>query len=255
MINFKDVKEKIKNNTVLSVIIASIALVVSSIIISKAVKSTFLIRTLTVKGAAERTVKSDFAIWKIELEEQDEDLQKTRIKVEDDLKKLKSFLKESGFKDSEISDSAFKLGETDEYVTGAKKPTKIKNYRISTAVIVKTENVDLVDKTYLNLIVLIKRGVKIKSPNYYRSTNNAPSYLFKAFKSVKDDMIKEATKNALKTAETFANDANDKIKGIKTANQGIFQITPELSDEKYADESMYIMKNIRVVTTITYILE
>ncbi len=251
MINFSSLKEKIKNNTVLSVIIASIALITSSVIIGKAVKSTFLVRTLTVKGASERTVKSDFAIWNIGIEEKDFDVKIAKAKIENNLKILKDYLIEKGFKDEEIANTNLRVTEDREYETKGGNSVTIVNYKIKGGFIVKSENVDLISKTYVNISDLIKKGVKLQA-GY--SHEYEPFYLFKAFKTIKDEMIKEATKNALKTANAFASDAKDNVKGIKTANQGVFEIYPELSNSRYDDEAMHIMKKIRVVTTVTYIL-
>lgn len=253
MINFKDVKEKIKNNTVLSVIIASVALVVSSIIIGHAVKNTFLVRTLTVKGASERTIKSDFAIWNVAIEEKNENLQSAQSMVEKNLKILKYYLKEKGFKDEEIENTTLIVDEDREYESKNGNSKTVIKYAVKGGFVIKSKDVDLVSNTYVHISDLIKKGVKIKSSRYGNSYQ--PHYLFKGFKLIKDEMIREATKNALKTANSFASDAKDKVKGIKTANQGVFQITPELSSNNYDNEAMYIMKNIRIVTTITYILE
>ena len=61
-------------------------------------------------------------------------------------------------------------------------------------------------------------------------------------------MIKEATKNARKAAEQFAIDSESKLGKIKTANQGQFSISDR-------DQNTPYIKNVRVVTTIQYMLE
>ena len=251
MLNLNIFREKIKNNIVLSVVIGSVAFITSSIIIGKAVKNTFLIRTLTVKGAAERTVKADFAIWSIDIEEKDRDLIKAQNKMEQKLKILKAHLLEKGFKEEELTNNSTQMNEIREERESKDSFKYITEYKMSSGFVVKSGDVNLVDKVYTNIAELIKKGVKIK----YSYDGNAPRYLFKKFDIVKDEMIKEATKNALRTAKSFASDAGDKIRGIKTANQGVFQISPEIANKKWDDEASYIDKNIRIVTTITYILD
>ena len=61
-------------------------------------------------------------------------------------------------------------------------------------------------------------------------------------------MVQEATKNARKTAEKFAEDSNSKLGSIRKASQG--QITIENRDTN----TPYI-KNIRVVNTVEYTLD
>ncbi len=251
MIDLTIIKEKIKDNIVLSVVIGSIAFITSSVIIGKAVKDTFLIRTLMVKGATEKNIKADFAVWSINIEEKDRDLIKAQNKIDQKLKILKNHLLEKGFKEEELTNNTTKVNEIREERESKDSLKYITEYKISSGFVVKSSNVMLVDKVYTNIAELIKKGVKVK----YSYDGNSPRYLFKEFDSVKDEMVKEATKNALRTAKSFADDAGDKIKGIKTANQGVFQISPEIANNKWDDEASYINKNIRIVTTITYILD
>ena len=61
-------------------------------------------------------------------------------------------------------------------------------------------------------------------------------------------MIAEATENARTAAEQFARDSNSKVGKIKKATQGLFSIedaAPGLEEKK----------NVRVVTTVEYLLK
>lgn len=61
-------------------------------------------------------------------------------------------------------------------------------------------------------------------------------------------MIAEATENARTAAEQFARDSNSKVGKIKKATQGLFTIedaAPGLEEKK----------NVRVVTTVEYLLK
>ncbi|MDO4190585.1 MAG: SIMPL domain-containing protein, partial [Bacteroidales bacterium] len=73
---------------------------------------------------------------------------------------------------------------------------------------------------------------------------------------LKPQMIEEATKNARTSAEKFASDSGEKIGKIQSATQGQFSIftNSENSDYGYDDPS-YMMKNVRVVTTVTFELK
>ena len=61
-------------------------------------------------------------------------------------------------------------------------------------------------------------------------------------------MIEEATKNARAAAEKFAKDSGSKLGKIKSASQGQFTIYDRDANTPY-------IKNVRVVTTITYYLK
>ena len=61
-------------------------------------------------------------------------------------------------------------------------------------------------------------------------------------------MIAEATRNAREAANKFAADSDSRLGKIKTATQGQFSITDRDSFTPW-------IKNVRVVTTVTYYLQ
>ena len=66
-------------------------------------------------------------------------------------------------------------------------------------------------------------------------------------------MLTEATKRAREAADKFAAEAGARVGGIQNANQGIIEITPAIEIPNDRPEKQ-IMKKVRVVTTITYLL-
>jgi hypothetical protein len=67
-------------------------------------------------------------------------------------------------------------------------------------------------------------------------------------------MIAEATASARAAAQTFAEDANSQIRGIRRANQGVFVILPR-DQAPGVQEETQLFKTVRVVTTIDYLLD
>ena len=65
---------------------------------------------------------------------------------------------------------------------------------------------------------------------------------------IKPQMIEEATRNAREAAEKFAKDSESRLGKIKKASQGQFSISDRDPNTPY-------IKNVRVVTTIDYLLE
>jgi hypothetical protein len=92
---------------------------------------------------------------------------------------------------------------------------------------------------------LMKQGIALVSEEY---GGNNIVYEFTELNKIKPEMVQEATKNARKTAEKFAEDSNSKLGSIRKASQG--QITIENRDTN----TPYI-KNIRVVNTVEYTLD
>jgi hypothetical protein len=67
-------------------------------------------------------------------------------------------------------------------------------------------------------------------------------------------MIAEATANARRAAEQFAEDSGSRIGGIRRANQGVFVILPR-DQAPGIEEGGQLHKTVRVVSTIQYLLE
>ena len=249
-INFKSCLKNflllIKNNIILSTVIASISFIIAISILSISIKDSFFVRTLTVKGLSERTVKADFAIWNIDIVKVGGDLINVQKSLDKDLQIIKQFLISSGFKDDEIDNS--NISVRDKFAgydysqlkeANAIKERKNERYVINSGVVVKSDKVDLIERIYRKTGELVRKGVTL-SDSY-----SGPSYLFKGFNSIKNEMLQDATKNALITAKKFAKDAGDLIDNIKTANQGVFSISPQNASGDWENERNYIMKEIK----------
>ena len=90
---------------------------------------------------------------------------------------------------------------------------------------------------------LVKQGVAL-----IRSYEYQTQYLFTDLDSVKPEMIAEATRDARRAAEQFAEDSGSRVGGIRNAQQGYFSIQDR---DKFSPE----FKSIRVVTTVQFFLE
>ena len=102
----------------------------------------------------------------------------------------------------------------------------------------------------LNHYLLIDKNVSIKS-GYGESR---PVYKFTKLNDIKQDMLREATLNARKTAEQFATDSDTLVGSIKYANQGVFSIDSRNKGVGF-EESFEKEKEVRVVITIEYWLK
>ena len=251
--NFVD-KLKISNSHPLkdAALILSVGLIIVTLILTGALKTIFFQRTITVKGLVEKEVKADYAIWTITVKQIGADLAKNQIAIEKDLALIKEFLIKNGFKEEEISNANLNVidkfsGYSYSDLKVAQAERKNERYVVESGLVVSSSNVDLVDATYRKSGDLVKKGVALDGAN-------SPAYLFKGFNQVKNEMLEQATKNALASAKQFAKDAGDSIRGIQYANQGVFSIEPLNSQREWEDERNHILKNIRVVTTVTFLL-
>lgn len=126
----------------------------------------------------------------------------------------------------------------------------VKRYVIETGVLIRSNNVNLVDSVSRKLGDLVSQGIAIT--NDY----SGPIYIFNGLNDIKTEMIQQATKNAKVSGEQFAKDADTTLGKIYTANQGIFSIESRDPIDNWSNnEKQSIDKKVRVVSTITFYLK
>lgn len=199
-------------------------------------------RVVTVKGLAEKEVKADKVIWPIVYKELGNDLNALYNTINKKNKVVFDLLESKGITADEITTSVDVTDMDADAYTADRSPYR---YRVSSIITVNTQKVDTVLALLKEQTSLIQKGVAVTFSNY-----SYPSIQFEytGLNDIKPEMIKEATRNARKAAEQFAIDSESKLGKIKTANQGQFSISDR-------DQNTPYIKNVRVVTTIQYMLE
>ena len=81
------------------------------------------------------------------------------------------------------------------------------------------------------------------------------SYTFTKLDEIKPEMVAEATKDARKSAEQFAEDSGTDVGGIKSATQGYFSIDSRDGDAGGYGVTDTPYKKVRVVTTVNFYLD
>jgi hypothetical protein len=94
---------------------------------------------------------------------------------------------------------------------------------------------------------LINSGVEFYSEK--------PEYYYTKLGQLKIEMIAEATKDAAARAQKIAENAGGKVGSLKSANQGIFQIVAQNSNEDYSWGGSYNTSSKKKTATITMKLE
>ena len=194
-------------------------------------------RKVTVKGLAEREVPADKVTWSISTKETGNDLPTLYERINVQADKIKTFLKQNGIEESEITVNPPSVTDLEAREWGDnQKPFR---YIVNTTITVATTKVEEVNKAIFKQAELLKQGVALDS--------SYPNYEYASFQQMKPEMMSEAIKNAQKTAEQFAEASESKLGKIQTAGQGQFEI-------ENRDENTPYIKKIRVVTTVTYSL-
>jgi uncharacterized protein len=241
--------------TILGLLLA-IGLVLGGLVLGGQIKATRLNdRYVAVRGLAERTVKSDLAIWDLGYRDPGDDLAALYTQSEADKKAILDFLREQGIKLSEIEVGIVGVTDTqaNEY-SNNNRPSR--RYIIQQDITIRTARVDVVAAASQKTMQLVQKGVVLNG------NSGALCYKFTGLNSIKPDMITQATRSARAAAERFASDSGSKVGSIRQATQGIFSIlaanagadTGESDYGNNADDTS-IMKTVRVVTSVEYYLE
>lgn len=208
-------------------------------------------RYVSVRGLAERNVKSDIAIWTLTVSASGDDYAGVLQRAADGKSKTLAFLSGAGVQSNEVSAASPDVTDKQarEYGTNDKGP----RYLVSQQIVVTSPRVDAIKEASGKTASLLEQGVMLGT--------NRVQYKFSSLNAIKPDMISEATKNARQAAERFAADSGSKVGSIRQASQGIFSISapndagaePNQYGGDNGDSSM--MKKVRVVTSTDYYLE
>ena len=199
-------------------------------------------RTVNVKGLSEKIVQADKVTWPIVSKEVGNDLPSLYVKLDGTQSKIKTFLKQNGISDEEIAINAPSVIDMSAREYGDRNYQY--RYIITSVITVTSSKVDEVRGILARQGDLLKEGVAIVDGGY----ENQVQYEFVSFTEQKPQMMQEAIANAEKTAQQFAENSNSKLDKIVSANQGQFSIETPNSNTPW-------IKQIRVVTTVTYSLK
>jgi hypothetical protein len=199
-------------------------------------------RVVTVRGLSEQEHAADIVIWPIQFTEASNSLEEIYTNLESSADKIIGFLTENGIARDEISLDTPLVTDRSAQRWGGESNFQFR-YVASQVVTVYSNEVIPVREVMNKMGELGKRGIAISGEDYQYQTE----YIFSRLNDVKPTMIEEATMEARKVAQKFAEDSDSKLGKIKTASQGQFSITPR-------DKNNPHIKNIRVVSTIVYYL-
>ena len=197
-------------------------------------------RTVNVKGLCEKEVPADKVIWPLVFKVVGDNLNAVNNEIENKTAAIRQFLTDGGINASEITVSIPTISDkfTQEYGSN----DRLYRYVAKETVTVCTKDVEKVLSLMASQNKLLRSGITLES-----EWDSQPEFSFEGLNDVKPEMIEEATKNAREVALKFAKDSDSRLGKIKQATQGTFSISDR-------DSNTPQIKNVRVVTNVTYYL-
>ena len=199
-------------------------------------------RVVAVRGLSEREVNANKVTWPIVSKIVGNDLTQiySQVSATDDA--IVNFLKKNGITDKEFQVNAPKVQDMQADSYGGTPPPY--RYNVTTVVVVTSSQVAKIQELMNKQTELMQQGIAIVAGDY----NYQTVYEFTELNQIKPDMVADATRNARKAAQKFAEDSESRLGKIKSASQGQFSIEDR-------DQYTPSIKRVRVVSTIEYYLK
>lgn len=197
-------------------------------------------RSVTVRGLAEREVTADLATWTIAYSAQSSNLAEAQADMDQDTAAIGKFFTELGFEADALKPTGANVNQ---YTSNG-----IPRYTIRQRLSLRTDDIEKAQAAVARQFDLVRRGVVLED-------GSGMSYTFTKLDEIKPEMVAEATKDARKSAEQFAQDSGTDVGGIKSATQGYFSINSRDGDGGGYGVTDTPYKKVRVVTTVNFYLD
>jgi hypothetical protein len=207
-------------------------------------------QTLTVKGVAEKNVKSDYAQWSGNIRFEDTTQQDVYQKLLAQKKEVKTFLLGKGFGAGQIKFGNISIYPRYELTDQGMTTNTIEKYEGNITVSIEGSDIGKITKISDEASELINQGIDFNS--------YPPQYLYRKLDELKIELLGKAAEDAKERAVELAKSVSNSIGGLKTASQGVFQVTG-LNDTSTSDSGVFdtstVDKKVRSVVTMSFAIE
>jgi hypothetical protein len=202
---------------------------------------------ITVKGYAEERVVSDAGTWRATVTVRASDLQSGYRALEADTTRVKALLDSVVGASAAVTVSPVATRAQYEIGPGGAHTGRVTGYELDRSFELSSGDVALIARVAAQVSTLISEGVNVNSW--------PPQYFYGDLNSVKVRLIGAATRDAQLRAEQFAAGSGVTVGPLRSASQGVFQITRPNSTET-ADYGSYdtstVDKVVKAVVTVEY---
>ena len=226
----------------------ALGLIVSSFVVSRSLERIKLAGDkITVKGYAEESVVSDVATWRGTVTVRSGDLQAGYRELEADSTKVTQLLASLAGGNAQAQASAVTTRTVYAVGPNGAQTGQVAGYELERSFELTSPDVKLIQRIANDASALISEGVNINSW--------PPQFFFTDLNAVKVRLLGAATKDAQLRAEQFATNSGVTVGPLRSASQGVFQITRPNSTET-ADYGSYdtstVEKVVKAVVTVEY---
>ncbi|XGB43787.1 MAG: SIMPL domain-containing protein [Nodosilinea sp. LVE1205-7] len=226
----------------------SVALVISSLVGATAISNfKHANDVLVVTGSAKRTIRSDYMIWEFSVSSQRPTAQAAYQDLQGQSQRVLAYLKNQKVPEKVLNVGAITTESIPAVDANGRETGQTLAYRLSQKFEIRSEEIDRYTQLSQQASELINEGINLVA--------QPPQYLYTKLSQVRVDMMAAATEDAKARATAIAKSSGDQVGSVRSAQAGVFQITPRNSTD-VSDYGIYdttsIDKDITAVLSITF---
>lgn len=204
-------------------------------------------QTITVKGSTEKKILSDFAIWRGSYSVTNLTLKGAYDLLKNNQTKVLAYLQSHNINKDQVGVSSVQADTLYKITPEGNSTNEVEGYRVTQTIAIQSNDINLIDKLSRESTELIEQNVEFRS--------NSPEYYYSKINDLKIEMLGDAARDAKERAERLAQSTGNQVGVLKSAQQGVFQITPEnsttVSDYGEFDTSS-VRKSVKAVVTMQF---
>ncbi|MBU6228947.1 MAG: SIMPL domain-containing protein [Cyanobacteria bacterium REEB459] len=226
----------------------SAALVISSLVAATALRDfKHASDVLVVTGSAKRAIRSDYIIWQFSVSSQRPTAQAAYQDLQSQSERVQAYLKGQKVPEQVLNIGAITTESIPAVDANGRETGQTLAYRLSQKFEIRSEDIDRYTRLSQQASELINQGINLVA--------QPPQYLYTKLSQVRVEMMAEATEDAKARASAIAKSSGDRVGSVRSAQAGVFQITPRNSTD-VSDYGIYdttsIDKDITAVLSITF---
>lgn len=186
-------------------------------------------QTIVVTGLAEKDFSSDQVVWTGTFTRQGFDLKEVYAQLKSDETAVRRYLNANNIPDSNIVFSSVDVLRNYEQRyddNGRQSGSVFSGYNLTARVTVDSRNIAVVERLSREITGLLQQGIELNS--------TPPAYYFSGLNTLKIDLLAKASQDALRRAQTIAENSDADLGKIRKATMGVFQITGRNMNEDYS---------------------
>jgi len=236
---------------IISNFVIAFAIVIATWLLAKAWQNSHTaLNTVKVTGLAQKDFSADLIVWRGSFSQHAVSLQEAYKLIKTDMETVKAYFAKKGIDEKEIVFASVLIDKSFNSIyneQGNLIRQDFVGYILTQNVQIESKSVDRVEQISREITELIDAGIEFNSFQ--------PEYFYTRLSELKLDLLSNATKDGFDRAKNIAENAQNEIGALKSANMGIFQITAQNSAEDYSWGGTFNTSSKRKTASITVKLE